>query len=393
MQSFWKMNWRYFYLNHTATANCNNAVLRQLPDRALPTFPWSSELWISPIFSLWQHTVTWRILEGGKELGNFSWTSKAAQDIQPVAENVNRTHVNRTAAAAKCSWRGMLEVPDILAPVGIVRTSTCSRRCLFYHYCTKLFMELNLQFSLSCFSLFMETLLPFWELIWCYRAFWIVHALCGLQLQAKLQAKYVQLETGWPRPWCLWHTVTAPQTFPPAPGPHERPLPVRGQWRSQGHHGSLCTFQCSMGDCGWCGLSWGKTHKQKQQPQWYSATWLHTWKQYFTITAEHVCAWEPRTALSRAVGRTGAMVAAGWCQQPAIRGCDTDARPPLQLRIFLICKLKRSNESTHTSDHAIWDLHRAAAALQWYKELFSISNWCSASSPLQLPKHGEAQLH
>lgn len=60
-----------------------------------------------------------------------------------MAQNVNRTHVNRTAAAARCSWRWMLEVPDILAPAGIVRTLTCSRRCLFYHYCTKLFMGLN----------------------------------------------------------------------------------------------------------------------------------------------------------------------------------------------------------------------------------------------------------
>lgn len=34
---------------------------------------------LGPIFSLWQHTVTWSILQGGKGLGNFSWTSKVAQ--------------------------------------------------------------------------------------------------------------------------------------------------------------------------------------------------------------------------------------------------------------------------------------------------------------------------
>lgn len=84
----------------------------------------------------------------------------------------------------------------------------------------------------------------------------------------------------------VWHTVTAPQTFPPDPGPHERPLPAGGQWEPQGHHGSLCSFQCSVGGCGWCGLSWRKTRKQKQQTQQYFIMLFHTWKQYFTITAE-----------------------------------------------------------------------------------------------------------
>lgn len=180
----------------------------------------------------------------------------------------------------------------------------------------------------------------------------------------------------------VWHTVTAPQTFPPDPDPHERPFPVRGQWRSQGHRGSLCSFQCSMGGCGWCGLSWRKTHKQKQQPQWYSATWFHTWKQYFTITAEHVFSWEPGIALSRAVGRTA-----------AIRGWDTDARPPLQLRILLICKSKRSNESNTRQVALFGTCTELQQLYSGYKELFSISNWCSASSPLQLAKHREAQLH
>lgn len=124
----------------------------------------------------------------------------------------------------------------------------------------------------------------------------------------------------------------------------------------------------AWGGCGWCGLSWRKTRQQKQQTQQYFMMLFHTWKQYFTVTAEHVFACEPRILLSRAVGRSGAMVGAGWCQQPALRGCDSDARPSLQLRIFLICKLKRSNFSgqwKHTSGHAIWDLHGATAALQW----------------------------
>lgn len=165
---------------------------------------------------------------------------------------------------------------------------------------------------------------------------------------AWLQAKYVQLETEagqgpdvspvlrifrilWDsvrsiQPGCpqcspsVWHTVTAPQTFPPDPGPHERPLPVRRQWGSQGHHGSLSGFQCSIGAYGWCGLSWRMTHKLKQQAQGYFALLFHPWKQYFTITAEHVFACEPRIAPSRAVGRSSTMVAAGWCQQPAIKG-------------------------------------------------------------------------
>lgn len=76
---------------------------------------------------------------------------------------------------------------------------------------------------------------------------------------------------------------------------------------------------------------------------------LHDVISYLEAVFHHhsgnVFACEPGILLSRAVGRSGAMVGAGWCQQPALRGCNSDARPSLQLRIFLICKLKRPNFS------------------------------------------------
>lgn len=116
-------------------------VLRQLPDRALPTFPWGPELWTR------SHLLPMATQCDLKCLAGWQGTGKLFLDKQSGTGHPHNDScsVNRTVAAARCSWRWTLDVPGSLAPVGVVRTPTCSRRCLFYHYCTKkLFMGLNL---------------------------------------------------------------------------------------------------------------------------------------------------------------------------------------------------------------------------------------------------------
>lgn len=107
-----------------------------------------------------------------------------------------------------------------------------------------------------------------------------------------------------------WHTLAAPQTCPPHPGPS---LPVRRQWGPQGHRECPCSLQRSTGGYGWCGLSWcwGKAHEQKKQTQQSRAALFHTWKQLVAIIVGCVFACKPRKVLSRAVGRSKATAGAG----------------------------------------------------------------------------------
>lgn len=85
-----------------------------------------------------------------------------------------------------------------------------------------------------------------------------------------------------------WHTLAVPQTRPPRPDPTA---------------GAPAASSIALGGCGWCGLSSGEAHEQKQQTQRSHAALFCTWKQLVAITAGRVLAYEPRQGLSRAGAR------------------------------------------------------------------------------------------
>lgn len=100
----------------------------------------------------------------------------------------------------------------------------------------------------------------------------------------------------------VWHTVTAPQTFPPDPGPHQRPFPEQGQWDPRATMDPSVASDAAWGAAG--GVGWAEGRRTRSSTKHSS-----TLQRYFILGSnisplqQNMCLHvrEPWMALSRAV--------------------------------------------------------------------------------------------
>lgn len=138
MQSLWKMDCRYFYLNHKAILNCSNACAGAAPRQGTPNLSMGSrtvdQVPSSPCGNTLWHESPYRVTRDCVTFpGQAKWHRAS-------------THWHLFCEKNSCSSKMLMEV-DLGGPRHSGPCWCCQdpNMCLFCHFCTKLFMGLNLQ--------------------------------------------------------------------------------------------------------------------------------------------------------------------------------------------------------------------------------------------------------
>lgn len=316
-----------FYLSHAAVLNCSNACAQAAPRQGIPSLCMGSrtvdQVPSSPYGNTLWHEASYRVAR--------DWVTFPGQ-AKWYPHN-DTCSVNRTLGVARCSWRWILEVPDILDPVGIGRTLTCSRR-LFCHYCTKLFMGLNLQVLTELFLSVYGKVTPI------LAAYLVLQGLSGLYMHFGAY--------GYKQSMCNWrlglakalmsllylgssefsgilldqYNLDVPSAaqvsgmlwlllrpFLLTQAPMTGPFLWEGSGDPRATMGPSVAFNAAWGALG--GVGWAEGRHISRSSKHSS-----TWQYYFVLGSsisplQHVFACEPRRTPSRAE-RSGALVEGGW---------------------------------------------------------------------------------